>query len=291
MIQRKWLCLILCLLLLGLAGCDGQPGEEGPTATPVPTMPPEPEPTIEPTETPAPTPEPAENPPEGGDNPAPEEGTVPEGGGLPEGGDLPAEGEGVTPQDPGTVMLAANQVLITPGPDETPILLDPIDKPTPEPAVDLYSNYTNSVLGISFDVPMLWELYMPSDQGMKFYEPMEDAKNGYPAVLTIQAYSRGSDQNAEDAKSLLLEIVNDLKVGDEEWEGFVSNDTASTNMAGAKGHYAYFTAMFNGQKLRGRIMVVAHKTNLYQVRISSHADYYTSYEEIYRRVRSSWKFL
>lgn len=309
--KRFLLLMGLCLLLLAFTGCDmvDNPEADGPTPTLVPTMPPEEEPTDEPEATEAPEDSASEDgdawtSSEEGladdtlptlDDAAPEDDDVP----LDQIGTIIPEDDGTGAEDPDAGgddtpavewTPAPVSVVITPEPGETPILLDPIDKPTEAPVVSVYRPYTNTSLNISYDVPLLWGFYSTAETNMAFYEPDESAIDGYPASLTVQAYSFGSDQNAEDAKNRLVEIMDELAV--QGWDSFsYNNDSASTSMAKAKGYYAYYTATFKGTKVRGRVMVVAHGTWLYQVRISCPASRYSSYENVYRQVRSSWTFL
>lgn len=309
--KRFWLLISLCLLLLVFTGCDMVDNPEGPTSTPVPTMPPETDAVDEPEDPEDTEPEDgdawissedgAEGNDTGGDDalggvmlanaagdPLPTElgAIIPEEDDTGDEEPIPAEDE--TPPvetTPGPVSL-----VITPEPGETPMLLDPIDKPTPAPVVSVYRPYTNGAQRISFDVPLLWSFYSSADTNMAFYEPEEDATEGYQASLTVQTYSFGSEQNAEDAKNRLIEIMAELSL--QPWDSFAyNNDSESTTMAKAKGYYAYYNAEYNKVKVKGRVMVVAHGAYLYQVRISCPASKYSAYEEVFREVRRTWAFL
>lgn len=300
--KRALLAIMLCLLL-GLAACTG-PGDDEPTPTPVPLITPAPlEDTAEPEETAAPEEEEESEPiateaadddpaatDEGADDPSePADDDMTRDGEPSDVTDLADEGG---EEEPTTLAAAAdeNVIVITPGPDETPILVDPIDKPTIEPAVLAYKNYSFDSLKISFDVPMLWSMYKPGESSVQFIEPEESAVNGYRAQLTVVGYGYGAEQNAADADVKLREIM-EVELAGMSWENYKFNgDTASASMAGGKGYYAYFTADYNGVGLRGRVMVIAKGASLYQVRISSVRERYSAYEDIYRQVRNTWKF-
>ena len=69
---------------------------------------------------------------------------------------------------------------------------------------------------------------------------------------------------------------------------------ASASLGGAKGSYCYYKAEYNdGIKtymMNGRITIVASGNSLYQMRITAPRDWYSYYENVFRRARSTWKF-
>lgn len=265
---------LACLCLLGLvaallSGCDMVGG--GPKATPttIPALPsPSPEPTLEPTPEPETTDEPSGEPNETG-----EDGTL----------------EAGEPEDPGIAALAANR-LLTPNPDETPIAIDPIDKPTREPLNLPFVAYESESMKVSFERPANWTLEVPGETNVRFIEPVVSAKYGYQAMLTVKVYHKGSAQNKDDAKVQLTELLDEL-AADTAWTNFDHGVIASQSMGSANGHYAYFNATYDNKPLRGRMMVVAKGSALYMIRLTCSSEVYLQYEDVYRNVRSSWKFL
>ncbi len=250
-----WKRMLALICVLGLAvtllsGCDLAGGAK-PEPTNIPLLP-----------TPAPTEKPTEAPTD-----APADPTE-----TPEATDTP------TPTGP----------VLTPHPDETPIAIDPIDKPTPEPLNLPFTEYDSPSMGVKFERPANWTLDAPGDTNVQFKEPEASAVNGYRAMLTVRVYTKGSTQNKEDAKAQLLEILEEMS--GQGWTNFEYRDPASATMSSASGYYAYYYATFNGKPLRGRITVVAKGSALYMMRLTCAQEIYTKYEDIYRRVRSSWSF-
>ena len=66
-------------------------------------------------------------------------------------------------------------------------------------------------------------------------------------------------------------------------------------MGDANGAYCYYRAEYNdGTKtytMRGRIIIVAQGNALYQVRITTPSNWYSYYEYVFRKVRSTFEFL
>jgi hypothetical protein len=158
-----------------------------------------------------------------------------------------------------------------------------------EPLGVAYVNYNSAALSASFDRPAGWGEEAPADSNVQFVEPEAVARVPYLSKLTVAMFTAGSKQDQNDAKVKLLEKLDELAQNGG-WQEFKATDTSAASMANAQGHYAYYTATFGDIKVRGRMMVVAHGSALYMVRISSPADFYSLYEDVYRRVRTSWKF-
>ena len=76
---------------------------------------------------------------------------------------------------------------------------------------------------------------------------------------------------------------------------FKTGEIASASIGGANGYYCYYSATYNdGTKdysMRGRLVVVAHDKDLFQVRLTAPSAWYSYYNHVYRQLRSSFKFL
>jgi len=180
---------------------------------------------------------------------------------------------------------------LTPDPSETPIAVDPLDKPTQKPLDLSYVKYESAPMGISFDRPAGWKEDNPADSNVQFMEPETAARGGYRAMLTVRVVHRGSRQDTSQAKALLTEVLEEMALNTM-WVDFTSDPSSSTaSLGNANGHHAYYRAVFNGIPLRGRIIVVARGNALYMVRLTSTAEFYSLYEDIYRRVRETWSFI
>lgn len=283
--MRKRTLACICLLALVaalLSGCDKAGGSPKATPTTIPALPsssPEPTPAPEPTDEPSGEPDGPNG--EGGDETALDDPSPSGEGDLPE-----ADGEeGVT-----DMSAMANNAFLTPNPEETPIAIDPIDKPTREPLDLPFVAYESQSMKVSFERPANWASEAPGETNVLFYEPKASAKYGYQAMLTVKVYHKGSAQNKDDAKVQLTELLDELGANTA-WTNFDPGVIASSSMAGANGHYAYFNVTYDNKPLRGRMMVVAKGSALYMVRLTCASEAYPQYEDVYRKVRASWKFL
>ncbi|MBR5288239.1 MAG: hypothetical protein IKU34_06570 [Clostridia bacterium] len=184
-------------------------------------------------------------------------------------------------------------------PDATPVAVDPIDKPTPTPAPTpnyIYDTYTNESMGISFSIPYTWLLNPNTnlDTTVQFVEPQSEMMDvgGYQTRLTIEKLNMGLQQTASDARERLEYVLEELE---QSFTVFSANSIASQSVGDANGYYCYYKAEYNdGAKnylMNGRIIVVAHGKALYQIRLTTPRSWYSYYEYVYRKVRSTMEFL
>lgn len=184
-------------------------------------------------------------------------------------------------------------------PQATPVAVDPIDKPTPTPAPTpnyIYETYTNPAMGVSFSIPYTWLLNPNTNQEttVQFVEPQSEMmdKGGYQTRLTIEKVNMGLQQTAADAKERLEYVLEELE---QSFTVFTANSIASQSVGDAHGYYCYYKAEYNdGAKnylMNGRIIVVAHGKALYQIRLTTPRSWYSYYEYVYRKVRSTLEFL
>ena len=190
-------------------------------------------------------------------------------------------------------------VLLPDNPVATPVAVDPIDKPTPTPAPTpnyIYETYSNPAMGVSFSIPYTWLLNPNTNQDttVQFVEPQSEMmdKGGYQTRLTIEKVNMGLQQTAADAKERLEYVLDELE---QSFTVFTANSIASQSVGDAHGYYCYYKAEYNdGAKnylMNGRIIVVAHGKALYQIRLTTPRNWYSYYEYVYRKVRSTLKFL
>ena len=183
-------------------------------------------------------------------------------------------------------------------PSATPIPIDPIDKPTPTPMPKptyWYETFTSDSMGISFSIPGTWLLNPNTNQDttIQFVEPKSEMmeKDGYQTRLTVEKVNTGLSQTAADAKERLETTLTQLE---STFTTFTPGEPASTTIGSAKGYYCYYKAEYNDgaktYRMRGRIAIVAHEKALYQVRITTPQTWYSYYENVFRKVRSSFEF-
>ena len=181
----------------------------------------------------------------------------------------------------------------------TPVAIDPIDKPTPTPAPTpnyAYETYTNDMMAISFDIPYTWLLNPATNQEttIQFVEPNSERMDvdGYQTRLTVEKFSAGLSQTASDARTRLESVITELGGM---FTTFKTGEIASASIGGANGYYCYYSATYNDvtkdYSMRGRLVVVAHDKDLFQVRLTAPSAWYSYYNHVYRQLRSSFKFL
>ena len=184
-------------------------------------------------------------------------------------------------------------------PAATPVAVDPIDKPTPTPAPTpnyIYDTYTNPSMGVSFSIPYTWLLNPNTnlETTVQFVEPQSEMMDvgGYQTRLTIEKLNMGLQQTASDARERLEYVLEELE---QSFTSFSANSIAAQSVGEANGYYCYYKAEYNdGTKnylMNGRIIVVAHEKALYQIRLTTPRSWYSYYEYVYRKVRSTMEFL
>ncbi|MBQ8093133.1 MAG: hypothetical protein IJ242_06115 [Clostridia bacterium] len=189
--------------------------------------------------------------------------------------------------------------LLPDNPAATPVSVDPIDKPTPTPMPTpnyAYTIYENTAMGISFAIPFSWLLNPNTNQtsAIQFVEPQSEIMDeiGYQTRITIERVNMGVPQTVSDARTKLETTLEELS---NNFTSFVPGSIASATLGGAKGSYCYYKAEYNdGTKtylMNGRITIVAYANSLYQVRLTAPRAWYSYYENVFRRIRTTWKFL
>lgn len=178
---------------------------------------------------------------------------------------------------------------------ETPIPVDPIDKPTATPAPTPSYEYvtrSSSTNGVSFAVPASWILDpSTSASEVRYVEPQEEMHDGYQTRLTFEKFDVGSTQSKEDAQARLEALLDEMADDDGYSEFTPGGAIGDAQLGGASGVYSYYRAVLqNGTAVRGRVTVVAYGRALYQLRITAPANWYTYYEYVFRKARSTFKF-
>ena len=189
--------------------------------------------------------------------------------------------------------------LVPDDPLATPVAVDPIDKPTPTPAPTpnyIYETYSNPAMGVSFSIPYTWLLNPNTnlETTVQFVEPQSEMMDvgGYQTRLTIEKLNMGLQQTAADARERLEYVLEELE---QSFTVFSANSVAPQSVGDANGYYCYYKAEYNdGVKnylMNGRIIIVAHGKALYQIRLTTPRNWYSYYEYVYRKVRSTMEFL
>ena len=188
--------------------------------------------------------------------------------------------------------------LMPDNPAASPIPVDPIDKPTPTPMPKPnfhYDTYVSNNMGVSFSIPYTWLLNPNTnhDTTVQFVEPKSEMMepDGYQTRITIEKYNMGLNQTADDARAKLESVLEELAAS---FTSFTPNAIDSASFGEGKGHYCYYRAEYNdGSKLyemNGRVIVIAYGKALYQIRLTTPRDWYSYYNHLWRKVRSTIKY-
>lgn len=190
-------------------------------------------------------------------------------------------------------------ILMPDSPAATPVAVDPIDKPTPTPTPApsfVYEKYENDLLGISFSVPYTWLLNPNTNQEttVQFVEPKSEMMepDGYQTRITVEKYNMGLTQTAAEARDRLESIIEELEAT---FTTFSAGSIDSGDFGDARGYYCYYKAEYNdgtkNYEMNGRVIVVAHDKALYQIRLTTPREWYSYYNHLWRKVRSTIKYM
>ena len=190
-------------------------------------------------------------------------------------------------------------ILMPDSPAATPVAVDPIDKPTPTPTPApsfVYEKYENDLLGISFSVPYTWLLNPNTNQEttVQFVEPKSEMMepDGYQTRITVEKYNMGLTQTAAEARDRLESVIEELEAT---FTTFSAGSIDSGDFGDARGYYCYYKAEYNdgtkNYEMNGRVIVVAHDRALYQIRLTTPRDWYSYYNHLWRKVRSTIKYM
>ena len=194
------------------------------------------------------------------------------------------------PQDNGEDGVTSAPIMQSEYAGATPVLIDPIDKPTPTPLPSLtftYSTYEVPSLHLSFDGPAGW---LPDDSAPDAYTLTNpDPSMDYAAKLTIRCVpvSKNYTKNEliKEVKSTLDTIASDgfLK--------FERSNTAGRKFMNDDGIYAnYNGTTTDGAKVAGRLIIACSNKMLYILNVSYPQGYTKTYVDgVYDKFRHTVK--
>ena len=171
---------------------------------------------------------------------------------------LPAVGEALTPAPTMQSEYAG----------ATPVLIDPIDKPTPTPLPKLaftYSTYEAPALHLSFDAPAGWLTDDSASDTYKLTNP--DPSMDYPATLSIRLVPVSKNYNKNE---LIKEVKSTLDtIGSDGFLKFEKSNTAGRKFMNADGIYAnYSGTTMDNVKVAGRLIISCSGKMLYILNVS-----------------------
>ncbi len=172
----------------------------------------------------------------------------------------------------------------------TPVLIDPIDKPTPSPVPPLtfpeYVVYDATKLGISFEAPPGWTVDDVEQSVYLITNP--DLSVDYQATLQVSAYTVNSEYSQSELSKEVKNILTNLKGT---FASFSPTNTATRSLLDKTGVYADFTGTYrSGVRVAGRVHAVCVSKKLYILEMTYPAEYKETYKDtVYKRFRHSVK--
>ncbi len=174
----------------------------------------------------------------------------------------------------------------------TPVIIDPIDKPTPTPLPTLsfsYVTYEAPALHMTFEGPSGWRV--DDSQSDTYVLTNPDPSMDYAATLTV----RMVPVNKQYSKSELTKEVKgmlDTLSGSGELTSFSPSNTADRTFLSTTGVYANYRAVekATGAEIAGRLIVTCVGKTLYSLHVSyprGYTDFYVS--NVYDKFRHSVK--
>ena len=173
----------------------------------------------------------------------------------------------------------------------TPVLIDPIDKPTPTPLPELsftYATYSVPQLGITFEGPSGWEVDESVPNALILTNP--DTTADYPARVEITVENLGQKLSKNEVKGRIEDTLKSLKTS--EYKSFSPSNTAERTMMGATGVYAnYKGTLQDGTEVAGRVIKVCVNNTLLTLHCTYPKGYTDTYvRNVYDKIRHSIKF-
>ncbi len=174
----------------------------------------------------------------------------------------------------------------------TPVLIDPIDKPTPTPLPTLsfsYVTYEAASLHLTFEGPSGWTVddTVADTYTLKNPNPAMD----YPAFMTVRAVPVNKQYTKSELNREVKGMLDTLS-GSGELTGFSPSNTAERTFLGTTGVYANYKAVEKetGAEIAGRIIVACVDKTLYSLHVSYPRGYTETYVTgVYDKFRHSVK--
>lgn len=173
----------------------------------------------------------------------------------------------------------------------TPVLLDPIDKPTPTPVPPLtftQQTYEATKLHLTFEAPAGWVVDDTVADAYTLTNP--DPSMAYQAQLTLTATAVSSQMNKSSLTNQVNAMLDSLKAA-ENVKSFSPSRVDQRNLMEQLGMYANYTAVLdNGEEIAGRVQATCVNKVLYTVHITYPKAYRDTYvKNVYNNLRDTLK--
>lgn len=174
----------------------------------------------------------------------------------------------------------------------TPVLIDPIDKPTPTPLPTLaftFVTYEAPSLHMTFEGPSGWTVDDSISDTYTLINP--DPSMDYAAKLTVRAVPVNKQYTKSELTREIKGMLDTLS-GSGEVTAFSPSNTAERTFLGSTGIYANYRAeeKATGAEIAGRMIVVCVDKTLYSLHVTyprGYTDFYVS--NVYDKFRHSVK--
>jgi len=199
----------------------------------------------------------------------------------------PASEENVP--EPNKGFEAVNPVISSIYAGATPVVIDPIDKPTPTPVPPItfqYQVYDATKLYLSFEGPTGWAVDDAMDDIFVLTNP--DTSVDFAASLSIRATATTTTYSDAELKT---EVSNALSAIRGNFTSFSPSSVDTRKMQDWAGRYANYTGvMSDGTKVAGRIHAWSHEKTLYVLQLSYPEAYTRTYiDSVYDKFVHSLK--
>ncbi len=171
----------------------------------------------------------------------------------------------------------------------TPVVIDPIDKPTPTavPALGTitYTAYDAIKVGLSFEGPAGW---LKDDTAADtFIIQNPNARIDYPATLTLRSEKVSRDYTTSDLKSVINSMLS--AIGNAGFDEYSPSQTDTRTLLGKTGVYAnYSGTLSDGRQVAGRVHAVCVDKVLYTIHITAPKAQWNDYKDkVYDHMRDT----
>ncbi len=175
----------------------------------------------------------------------------------------------------------------------TPVVIDPIDKPTatPAPAISIteFQTYDATKLRLSFQGPVGWDANDTLADTYTLTHPDRSASFQAKVIITSRAVS--VEYTETDLKKEVKSIINGFKA---DYDNFSATNTASRTLFDKKAIYEDFTGTLKGTEIKvwGRVHAVSVNKTLVVVRILAPNEYARTYKDtVYSKIRHTIQFI
>ena len=174
----------------------------------------------------------------------------------------------------------------------TPVIIDPVDKPTPTPLPKLnitYNTYEAAALHMTFEGPAGWTVDDSNPDTYVLTNP--DSSMDYAASLTVRSITVNKQYSKSELNKEIKGMLDTLRSSGD-YSRFEPSNTANRTFLGTTGVYANYKAVLkdSGTQIAGRMIVACVDKTLYTLHVTyprGYTDYYV--ENVYDKFRHSVK--